>query len=192
MMLDLQQRGAVNINLVTGSHYLPQILEALPIAIEGGLRLPLVHNCSGYESWESLQLLDGIVDIYLPDAKYGEVGLAVLYSKAPDYVEVNRAALKEMYRQVGDLTRDSRGIATRGLIVRHLILPGQIGNTRSVLSFLARELSPRIHISLMSQYFPAKEARRFPGLRRKVRRQEVDEALEIMQDLGLERGWHQG
>jgi len=191
MMLDLQQRGAANINLVTGSHYLPQILEALPIAIEGGLRLPLVHNCGGYEALESLRLLDGLVDIYLPDAKYGELELAQLYSKAPDYVEVNRAALKEMVRQVGDLSRDSEGRARKGLIVRHLILPGQIGNTESVLSFLARELPPRIHISLMSQYFPANEAKKFPGLRRAVRPKEVKQVLRIMEDLGLGYGWHQ-
>ena len=142
MMLDLQERGAVNINLVTGSHFLPQIMEALPMAIEGGLHLPLVYNCGGYESLEALRLLDGIIDIYLPDAKYGQARLAQLYSKAPDYVEVNRAALKEMYRQVGDLQVDEKGRAVRGLIVRHLILPNQIGNTRSVLSFLASALNP--------------------------------------------------
>jgi len=191
MMLDLQERGAVNINLVTGSHFLPQILEALPMAIEGGLHLPLVYNCGGYESLEGLRLLEGIIDIYLPDAKYGEAELAQLYSKAPDYVEVNRRALKEMYRQVGDLQVDWQGRARRGLIVRHLILPNQTRNTQSVLSFLASELNPRIHISLMSQYFPANEARKFPGLRRKVMEREVQAALETMEDLGLEMGWHQ-
>jgi putative pyruvate formate lyase activating enzyme len=191
MMLDLQERGAANINFVTGSHFLPQILEALPFAIEGGLRLPLVYNCGGYESVEALHLLDGIIDIYLPDAKYGDPEVASVYSKAPDYVEINRAALKEMYRQVGDLRKDDDGTARRGLIVRHLILPGQIRNTRKVLRFLAQGLSPAIHISLMSQYFPANEAESIPALRRKVNRREARMALKMAMDLGLEKGWHQ-
>ena len=190
-MLDLQARGAININLVTGSHFLPQILQAVALAIEGGLHLPLVYNCSGYESLEALRILEGIIDIYLPDAKYGEPELAQLYSRAPDYVEVNRAALQEMYRQVGELEIDSEGRAVKGLIVRHLILPGQIGNTRRVLDFLATDLNPRIHLSLMSQYFPANEARKYPGLRRKVNPEEVEAALKIMEELVLERGWWQ-
>jgi len=191
MMLDLQERGAANINFVTGSHFLPQILEALPFAIERGLRLPLVYNCGGYESVEALHLLDGIIDIYLPDAKYGDPEVASVYSKAPDYVEINRAALKEMYRQVGNLREDDDGTARRGLIVRHLILPGQIGNTRKVLRFLAQGLSPAIHISLMSQYFPANEAVSIPALRRKVNRREARMSLKMAMDLGLEKGWHQ-
>ena len=191
MMLDLQARGAINLNLVTGSHFLPQILEALPLAIEGGLHLPLVYNCGGYESLEALRLLDRVIDIYLPDAKYGEAKLARLYSRAPDYVEVNRRALREMYRQVGELQVDSEGRARRGLIVRHLILPNQIENTQRVLDFLASELSPRIHISLMSQYFPACEARRFPALRRKVKSKEIQAALQAIEELGLEQGWRQ-
>ena len=191
MMLDLQGRGAANINLVTGGHFLPQILEALPLAIEGGLHIPLVYNCGGYESLPALGLLDGIIDIYLPDAKYGEAEVARLYSRASDYVKVNRAALKEMYRQVGDLQLDADGMGKRGLIVRHLILPGQIENTEKVLSFLAQELSPDIHISLMSQYFPASEAKKISGLRRRVNRREARMALRMAQDLGLEKGWHQ-
>ena len=191
MMLDLQERGAANINLVTGTHFLPQILEALPLAVEGGLHIPLVYNCGGYESLEALDLLDGIIDIYLPDAKYGEAEVAHLYSGASDYVEVNRAALKKMHRQVGDLQLDAEGMGRRGLIVRHLILPGQIENTQKVLSFLAQEFSPDIHISLMSQYFPASEAKEIPALRRRVSRREARMALEMAQDLGLEKGWHQ-
>ncbi len=191
MMLDLQGRGAANINLVTGSHFLPQILEALPAAIQGGLRLPLVYNCGGYESLEALRLLEGIIDIYLPDAKYGEIEWAQLYSGAPDYVEVNRAALREMYRQVGGLQVDSEGRARRGLIVRHLLLPGQTENTRKVLGFLAAELNPHIHVSLMSQYFPAWKARMFPDLRRKVNRKELRKAIQVLEDLGLDQGWHQ-
>ena len=191
VMLGLQERGAINLNLVTASHYLPQILEALPLAIEGGLRLPLVHNCGGYESEESLRLLEGIVDIYLPDAKYGEVRWARLYSQAPDYVEVNRRALREMYRQVGRLRVDRKGRASRGLIIRHLILPGHPANTRKVLSFLASELGPSVHVSLMSQYFPAHEAFRYPSLRRKVSPGEVRQALQTMEELGLQEGWHQ-
>ena len=191
MMLDLQAKGAANLNLVTGSHYLPQILEALPLAIEGGLCLPLVYNSSGYESMEALRLMEGIIDIYLPDIKYGKSELAKLYSRAPDYVEVNRAALQEMYRQVGVLQVDCEGIAQRGLIVRHLILPGQLENTREALAWLKDWISPHVHISLMSQYFPACEAKSYPGLDRKVRRQEVKSALEIARTLGLEMGWRQ-
>ena len=191
MMLGLQERGAANINLVTGSHFLPQILEALPLAIEGGLRLPLVHNCGGYESLEALRLLDGIIDIYLPDAKYGEIELAQLYSGAPDYVKVNQAALKEMHRQVGGLEVDSEGRARRGLIVRHLLLPGQRENTRKVLGFLAAELNPQVHISLMSQFFPAWKAKEFRPLRRKLNRRDLEKALWDLEDLGLRQGWHQ-
>jgi putative pyruvate formate lyase activating enzyme len=191
MMLELQGRGAANINLVTGSHFLPQILEALALAIEGGLHLPLVYNCGGYESLEALSLLDGIIDIYLPDAKYGEAEVAELYSRARDYVQVNRAALREMYRQVGDLQVDADGMGKRGLIVRHLILPGEIGNTQKVLAFLAQDLSSKTYISLMSQYFPAGEAQEIPALRRKVNRKEARMALKMAQDLGFEKGWHQ-
>lgn len=191
MMLDLQGRGAANINLVTGSHFLPQILEAVALAIEGGLHLPLVYNCGGYESLEALSLLDGIIDIYLPDAKYGEAEVAELYSRARDYVQVNRAALREMYRQVGDLQVDADGMGKRGLIVRHLILPGEMENTQKVLAFLAQDLSPKTYISLMSQYFPASEAQEIPALRRKVNRREARMALKMAQDLGFEKGWHQ-
>lgn len=191
MMLDLQGRGAANINLVTGSHFLPQILEALALAIEGGLHLPLVYNCGGYESLEALSLLDGIIDIYLPDAKYGAAEMAELYSRARDYVQVNRAALREMYRQVGDLQVDADGMGKRGLIVRHLILPGEMENTQKVLAFLAQDLSPKTYISLMSQYFPASEAQEIPALRRRVNRREARMALKMAQDLGFEKGWHQ-
>ena len=192
MMLELQHKGCHNINLVTPTHFAPQILAALPHAIERGFRLPLVYNTSGYETVEALELLDGVVDIYLPDAKYADDETARRLSGFVHYVEANRAALKEMYRQVGEeLVLDDEGIARRGLIVRHLVLPGGLAGTPKVLRWLAENLSPRVHVSLMDQYFPAHKAIGHPVLSRKVTAEEYEEALRAFDEAGLENGWRQ-
>jgi len=192
MMLELQSQGCHNINLVTPTHWTPQILAALPTAIEGGLRIPLVYNCSGYEGVEALRLLDGVVDVYLPDSKYADDAVARRLSGFRGYVEANRAALREMYRQVGpELTLNADGLAVRGMIIRHMVLPQQLAGTRRVLEWIARELSPLVHISLMAQYFPAHQAVGDPVLGRKITQEEYLEALEAFDDLRLERGWRQ-
>jgi putative pyruvate formate lyase activating enzyme len=192
MMLDLQSRGCHNINLVTPTHFVPQILDALTIAVARGLCLPLVYNSSGYETVETLHLLDGVVDVYLPDAKYADDTIARRLSGFRGYVSANQAALLEMYRQVGnDLQLDAEGIAFRGLIIRHMILPQGMAGTRQVLDWIATHLSPSVHVSLMAQYFPAHKAVGHPILGRKVSSAEYLEALESFDALGLERGWRQ-
>ena len=162
-MLWLQEQGCHNLNLVTPTHFMPQILKALGIARERGFNLPIVYNTSGYESVEALRLLDGIVDIYMPDMRYSDDAAGVRYSAAPHYPEINRAAIKEMYRQVGNLVIDEDGIAKRGLLVRHLVLPGGLSGTEGVMKFLAEEISKDVYISLMSQYFPAYKANEHQG-----------------------------
>lgn len=192
MMLELQRKGAHNINLVTPTHFMAHILAALPSAVRGGFRLPLVYNTSGYERPEVLRLLEGLVDIWLPDAKYADDDVARRLSGFPHYVENNRAALREIYRQVGDrLLVDADGIALRGMIVRHLVLPGGLAGTREVLHWLADALSPRLHVSLMDQYFPAHRALDDPLLGRKITAAEYDEAVAAMDEAGLENGWCQ-
>jgi putative pyruvate formate lyase activating enzyme len=190
-MLWLQEQGCHNLNLVTPTHFMPQILKAWGIARERGFTLPLVYNTSGYDSVEALRLLDGIVDIYLPDMRYSDDRVAMLYSIAPHYVEVNRAAVREMYQQVGNLELDEHGIAKRGLIIRHLVLPGGLSGTGGVMQFLAEELSKDVHISLMSQYFPAYKASEFKELSRRTTVKEYEEACRIMEKYGLENGWVQ-
>jgi len=191
MMLELQQRGCHNINLVTGTHFVPQILSALTMAAEKGLRIPLVYNCAGYEEISTLQLLDGVVDIYLPDAKYADDGNAREFSGFSHYVEINRSALREMYRQVGELQVDEAGIATRGLIIRHMVLPGGIAGTPKVLQWIATEISPTVHVSLLAQYFPAHRAIGHPLLGRKLTWEEYDAACAAFDEAGLENGWLQ-
>lgn len=192
MMLELQKRGCHNINLVTPTHFVPQILAALPKAIAGGLTLPLVYNSSGFESIETLRLLEGVVDIYLPDAKYASSEVARELSSFPNYVEVNRAALLEMYRQVGEeLILDEEGVAQRGMIVRHMILPQGLAGTAEVMQWIAVNLSPRLHISVMSQYFPAHKAIGHPLLGRKITEEEYEAALVAFEAAGLENGWQQ-
>jgi putative pyruvate formate lyase activating enzyme len=191
MMLELQVRGCHNVNLVTPSHFIPQILAALVIAAAQGLHLPLVYNCSGYDDVEALRLLDGVVDIYLPDAKYADDENAREYSGFPRYVEANRAALREMYRQVGELQLDGDGVAVRGMIVRHMVLPGGIAGTGRVLRWIARDLSPTVHVSLLAQYFPAHRALGHPLLGRKLTWEEYDAAIAAFEAAGLENGWIQ-
>ena len=190
-MVWLQEQGCHNLNLVTPTHFMPQILKALGVARERGFNLPIVYNTSGYESLEALRLLDGIVDIYLPDMRYSDDSVARTYSAAPHYPEINRAAVKEMFRQVGNLVLDEDGIATRGLIVRHLVLPNGLSGTEGVMKFLAEEISKDVYISLMSQYFPAYKAHEFSKLSRRITSEEYEEAYHIMQKYGLENGWIQ-
>ncbi len=190
-MVWLQEQGCHNLNLVTPTHFMPQFLKALGIARERGFDLPIVYNTSGYESIESLKLLDGIVDIYLPDMRYSDEKAARRYSIAPDYPEINRAAVKEMYRQVGNLVLDEEGIAKRGIIIRHLVLPHGLAGTEGVMKFLAEEISKDVYISLMSQYFPAHKANDFKELLRRITADEYEEARKIMEKYGLENGWMQ-
>jgi putative pyruvate formate lyase activating enzyme len=187
VMLELQERGAHNINLVTPTHVVPQILQALPHAVQGGLRLPLVYNCGGYEEVETLELLEGIVDIYMPDLKFADPDVAERLAGARDYPERARAAVREMQRQTGDLETDERGVALRGLIVRHLLLPNGLAGTREWLAFLAREVSKRVYLNLMDQYRPCGEARSCPELLGSISREEMQRAREEAEGLGLTR-----
>ncbi|MFN3594141.1 MAG: radical SAM protein [Thiobacillaceae bacterium] len=187
MMLELQAVGCHNINLVSPSHVVAQILAALALAARQGLRLPLVYNTGGYDSPEALALLDGVVDIYMPDMKWGDSQAAHRYSHVRDYWAVNRAAVREMHRQVGDLVLDDRGIAVRGLLVRHLVLPGDLANTRRVLEFIARELSPNTYVNLMDQYYPCYRAGEYPPLDRRLSAAELRAAVETARELGLAR-----
>jgi len=192
LMVMLQKRGVHNINFVTPTHFVPQILAALLYAIPQGFSLPLVYNTSGYETLDTLRLLDGIIDIYLPDAKYSDDAVAQELSGFKDYVGHNRAALLEMCRQVGPrLILNEHGIAQRGLIVRHLVLPHRLAGTREVLTWLANNLSRQVYVSLMAQYFPAYRAVGHPLLGRKLTAEEYDEALAALEELGFEEGWSQ-
>ena len=187
MMLALQRDGCHNINLVTPSHVVAQILAAVAIAARQGLRLPLVYNTGGYDSLEALALLDRVVDIYMPDMKYGDSETAHRSSHVRNYWEVNRAAVKEMHRQVGGLVVSDEGLARRGLLVRHLVLPGDLANTDRVLAFIATEISRDTYLNLMSQYHPCYRAWDYPPLDRPVTREEFDHALAAAAKHGLHR-----
>jgi len=192
MMVELQRKQVHNINFVTPTHFMPQILAALLHAVQQGLRLPLVYNTSGYETVEALRLLDGIVDVWLPDSKYSDDHVARRLSGFTNYVEHNRAALQEIYRQVGsDLLLDGEGIARRGMIIRHLVLPHGLAGTAEVLHWIAQQLSPHVHVSLMDQYFPAHRAIGDLKLGRHLTAEEYEAALEAFDAAGLERGWRQ-
>ena len=190
-MLGLQRKGVHNINFVTPSHFLPQLLAALWLAIPRGFRLPLVWNSSGYEKVDALQLLDGVVDVYLPDMKYAAEEPAVTLSSAPGYREVNRAALLEMLRQVGHLELNGEGVAARGLIIRHLVLPEGAAGSGETLRWIAENLGRESHIALMNQFFPAHRAAETPGIHRKITGDEYDRAVAALDDAGLENGWIQ-
>jgi len=189
MMLELQEQGCHNSNFVTPEHVVPQIIEALPLAIEGGLHLPIVYNTGAYDSMESLELTDGVVDIYMPDFKYWDSEMARKYSKAPDYPEVARRAIKEMYRQVGDLVMDENGLAKRGLLIRHLVMPADIAGTREVTRWIARELSPTTYVNLMPQYYPAGKVSRneYTEINRRITLSEYERALDEAWGAGLKR-----
>ena len=188
MMLALQRQGCHNINFVTPTHVVPQILEALVLAREEGLHVPLVYNSSGYDSVDTLRLAEGIFDIYMPDAKYGSDEPALMYSNAPGYTAVMKSAIQEMHRQVGDLAMDGDGIAVRGLLVRHLVLPEDAAGTAEVVRFLSEEISPNTYLNVMAQFRPEYKACRFPELDRGITGQEYAHALRLATRAGLARG----
>jgi len=191
-MLYLQDElGCHNINFVSPSHFVPQLVRAVLEAVPMGLRLPLVYNTSSYDSVKSLRELDGIINIYLADLRYASNKWARKFSQAPDYVERARVAIKEMYRQVGELVMDDEGIAQRGLIVRHLILPNRLANSEESLTWLVGELSPKVTVSIMSQYFPAHRASRIPLLSRTISLSEYSEVIRLLDRLEIENGWLQ-
>jgi len=187
MMLRLQAQGCHNINLVTPSHVVAQILEAVQAAARAGLHLPLVYNTGGYDSPEALALLDGVIDIYMPDMKYGDSDTARRYSRVRDYWQVNQAAVREMHRQVGELQLDADGVAQRGLLVRHLVLPEDLANTENVLAFIADEISPHTYVNVMGQYHPCYRAYDLPPLDRPITVEEYRRALEAAKRHGLTR-----
>jgi putative pyruvate formate lyase activating enzyme len=185
--LGLERRGCHNVNLVTPSHVVPQILAAAALAARRGLTVPLVYNSSGYDAVETLRLLDGVVDIYMPDLKWASPEVGERLAAAPDYGEAARAAVREMHRQVGDLIVDERGVAVRGLLVRHLVMPGGLAGTREVMAFLAREVSPDTYVNVMAQYRPVGDARELPPLDRRVTRAEHADAVAEARRAGLWR-----
>jgi putative pyruvate formate lyase activating enzyme len=187
MMLSLQSQGCHNINFVTPTHQVVQIVSALPYAIDRGLDIPLVYNCGGYEDPATLRLLDGIFDIFMPDFKYGDSRTAQSLSGIPHYVETAEAALREMHRQVGNLVCDERGIAQRGLLVRHLVLPEGLAGTRTVVEFIAREISPDTYVNIMDQYHPCFMAAEHPPLDRRIRADEFRDAVAFAREAGLHR-----
>jgi putative pyruvate formate lyase activating enzyme len=192
IMLSLQCQGCHNINFVSPSHVVAQIIAAVAIAVQRGLALPLVYNTGGYDSREALELLDGIIDIYMPDMKYADPAQGHRFSHVRDYPAVNRSAVKEMHRQVGDLELDERGIALRGLLVRHLVLPEDIAGTGDVLDFLAREISPDTYVNIMEQYRPCYRAGEYPPLDRRIRPREFEAAQAHARRCGLHRlAWRQ-
>lgn len=187
IMLGLQKLGCHNINFVTPSHVVAQIIAAVYIAAQKGLNLPLVYNTGGYDSIEALALLDGIIDIYMPDMKYGDTKLAHHYSHVRDYVTFNQAAVKEMHRQVGDLVLNTEGIAQHGLLVRHLVLPDNIAGTDKVLSFLANEISTNTYLNLMDQYYPCYRAEDNPPLNQRLSLEEYRYSLALAKEYGISR-----
>ncbi len=194
VLLELQEQGCHNIGFVSPTHFVPQIVRSVHLAAERGLRLPLVYNTNAYDSVEALRFLDGVFDIYLPDLKYSDDQAAREFSKVRDYVRHSRAAVTEMYRQVGDgLSLDQRGLLRRGLVIRLLVLPNDLAGLRETLRWIRDELSPRVTVSVMSQYFPANKVNdtNFPLLSRKVRRGEFEKVLEWLDELGFENGWIQ-
>lgn len=190
MMIQLQGMGVHNINWVTPTHYMPQILKSLKIAADKGLNLPIVYNTSGYETLETAKLLDGIIDIYLPDMRYSDTKMSKKYSNAPNYPEINRKNIKEAFRQVGDAQIDAYGVIRAGLIVRLLVLPDNISGTVETLRFIHKEVSPNTYISLMSQYYPYYKAKNYTQINRRISKKEYSRAAEEMKRLKL-NGWIQ-
>lgn len=187
MMLKIQEMGCHNVNLVSPTHFVPNILAAVRLAAQQGLQIPLVYNTGGYDSLETIKVLEGVVDIYMPDMKYGDPEPAKDFSKATDYPEVNFAAVKEMHRQVGDLVIGENKVAVRGLLVRHLVLPGGIAGTKKVMEFLANNISLNTYINIMAQYRPYYKAVGHPLLGRRIKDSEYRQALQIAKEAGLRR-----
>jgi putative pyruvate formate lyase activating enzyme len=179
--------GCHNINFVTPTHFVPQILKALPVAVEKGLKVPLVYNSGGYDSVETLKLLDGVFDIYMPDFKYADENVAEEYSQASDYPERAKLAFKEMHRQVGDLLLDERGIALKGLLARHLVLPHGLAGTKKVMHFLAQEISENTYVNIMDQFYPCGKISPNSPLARRITQREYNEALEAAKEEGITR-----
>ena len=187
MMINLQNLGCHNINLVTPTPQVLAIVKALSIAIEGGLKIPVVYNTNAYDSLETLRLLDGIIDIYMPDAKYSADIIALKYSMASNYFEVMKEAIKEMQRQVGDLIIDKKGIAEKGLLVRHLILPNNLAGSAKIFQFLTEEISKNTFLNIMDQYHPCAKAQEFPELSRSITEEEYRQTIELAKKAGLTR-----
>lgn len=187
IMVSLQNMGCHNINLVSPTHYVPGLLNAIYLAAEAGLTLPIVYNSGGYDSLETIDLLDGIVDIYMPDMKYGDATVGFQYSRCVDYPAVNLAAVKRMFDQVGDLKISEQGIAEQGLLIRHLVLPNGMAGTGEVLRFVAQNLSTNTYINLMDQYYPAYKAHQYPDINRKLTNREFQEAITLAEEHGLKR-----
>lgn len=187
IFLEVQRMGCHNLNLVSPTHVVPQILESLLIAIPKGLRIPIVYNSGGYDSLLILKLLDGIVDIYMPDIKYSDSGIAQKYSDIKNYFEVSKKVLREMHRQVGDLIIEN-GVAKRGLLIRHLVLPNRLAGSFKVLDFIANEISINSFINIMDQYRPCYKAYSFKELSRRITREEYEEVVEYAKKLGFKRG----
>jgi putative pyruvate formate lyase activating enzyme len=187
-MINLQDIGCHNINLVTPTHFVPQLVKSIKIARDMGLKVPIVYNCGGYESLEAIKLLEGIVDIYMPDIKYSNPRYSELYSRAPDYFEKCSQAVCEMHRQVGDL-KIEEGIAKRGLIIRHLVLPNRIGGSKKVMEFISREISKNSYVNIMFQYRPLYQANKYKELNRSPRLSEYNEVIEMAKEVGLHRGF---
>jgi len=188
-MVRLQEMGCHNINFVTPTHYTPQIVASLSEAIERGLRLPIVYNCSGYESIEVIRLLEGVVDIYMPDVKFMDEKHSKQFSNAPDYPEVIKKVLREMHRQVGDLTIGSRGIAEKGLLIRHLVMPNRVASSETVLRFIAEEISVHSYVNIMDQYRPEYRAHEYPEINRRATHKEYMEAVQWAKRYQLHRGF---
>lgn len=190
MMISLQEQGCHNINFVTPTIYVPQILQALPLAIDKGLKIPLVYNTGGYDRVDTLKLLEGVVDIYMPDIKYSKNALGLKYSHVKDYWQVVRPAVKEMYRQVGDLQISKDGLAIKGLLIRHLVLPENLAGTEKVMEFIANEISQASYVNIMDQYHPANKAHRYPEINRRIARKEFEDAVASARSVGLHRFDH--
>jgi putative pyruvate formate lyase activating enzyme len=190
LMIGLEKRGAHNINFVTPTHYVPQLMAAMLIAYKTGLTVPIVYNSSGYDSLETLKLLDGVIDIYMPDMRYADSAYSAQYSDVADYPEINRTAIKEMHRQVGILQVEKR-IANRGLLIRHLVLPNGISGSQAIFDFIAKEISPETFVAVMSQYFPAFNTGNHPEIARRLSESEYDQALAWFEEAGLVNGYIQ-
>ncbi|HEX3078348.1 MAG TPA: radical SAM protein [Lachnospiraceae bacterium] len=191
IFIELQDKKANNINLVTPSHYVPQIIEAIRIAKDKGLQLPIVYNCSGYEKVDTLRALNGYVDIYLPDLKYMAVEPSLKYSNCTDYFSTAAEAIKEMVRQVGEPVFDNRGMLRKGVIVRHLTLPGYLKDSKDIIKFLYETFGDSIYISIMNQYTPLASVDKFPELNRRITRREYDKLVDYALNLGVENGFIQ-
>lgn len=191
IFLELQEKGAANINLVTPTHYTIEIIRAIRIAKEKGLRLPIVYNCSGYEKVDTLKMLDGIVDIYLTDFKYMDSRIALRYSKAENYSEIAKAALEEMVRQCGDAEFDEQNMMKKGVIVRHLLLPGYLKNAKDVVKYVYETYRDKVYISLMNQYTPLPHVEKYPEINRRVTEEEYEELIDYAIEIGVENGFIQ-